>query len=95
MAEYYKKNKNKFIVYSAKRHATKLNATPKWANHKYITLWYILAKAEELRTGKQVHVDHIVPLQGKIVCGLHCENNMQLLFKEDNLKKSNKYMESL
>lgn len=65
--------------------------TPKWANFKYIELWYIFARMEAERTGKSVHVDHIVPLKSKFVCGLHCEQNMQLLFAEDNFKKNNKY----
>jgi hypothetical protein len=71
--------------------AKKLNATPTWANKKYIKLWYELAIMEEKRTGRKVHVDHIIPIRGKLVCGVHCEDNMQLLFAEDNCSKSNAF----
>ena len=74
------------------RHILKTQAIPKWSNQKYIKLWYQLAIIEEERTGRKVHVDHIVPLKGKLVCGLHCEDNMQLLFAEDNISKGNKYV---
>lgn len=85
-----KSNKDKRNFYTTSRKARKLLATPKWANDDYIKLWYKLAKIEEKRTGKKVHVDHIVPLKGRNVCGLHCEDNLQLLFAEDNLKKRNR-----
>lgn len=85
-------NSGKTNSYTAKRRADKLLATPAWANQKYIDIWYVLAKSEEARTGRKVHVDHIVPLQGELVCGLHCESNMQLLFAEDNIRKSNTFV---
>jgi len=80
---------------SSTRKAAKLNATPVWANEKYIKLWYKLAQVEAKRTGRVVHVDHIIPLQGKNVCGLHCEDNMQLLLAEDNYSKGNKHYNCL
>ena len=67
-------------------------AKPDWANDKFMELWYKLAKVEERRTGKKVHVDHIIPLKGRNVCGLHCEDNMQLLFAEDNWSKGNSHV---
>ena len=66
-------------------------ATPEWASMEYMNLFYRFAKIESERTGKHVHVDHIYPLNSKWVCGLHCEDNMQLLFAEDNIRKSNHY----
>ena len=68
-----------------------MHAVPPWAKKKYIEIWYEMARLEGVRTGRAVHVDHIVPLTSKIVCGLHCEDNMQLLFAEDNVAKSNKF----
>lgn len=62
-----------------------------WANKKYIKLFYLLAKEEGKRTGRDVQVDHIVPLKSDVVCGLHNEFNLQLLFKEDNISKSNRF----
>lgn len=73
------------------RQAKKRNAQPSWANTKYITLFYKLARIEEARIGEPVHVDHIVPLQHELVCGLHCEFNLQLATANHNLEKSNKF----
>jgi hypothetical protein len=67
----------------AKRKAIKLRATPKFAN---------LEKIKEIYKNcpKGYHVDHIIPLQSKIVCGLHVEWNLQYLTASANCSKSNK-----
>jgi hypothetical protein len=83
-------NLDKRAVSGARRRAHKLNATPVWANSRYIKLFYSIAKDESQRTGVKIHVDHIVPLQSRIVCGLHCEQNLQLLFVGENSKKGNR-----
>lgn len=72
------------------RVARKLKATPSWANQSYMELFYECAKLEEERTGRKCHVDHIVPLKSDLVCGLHVEDNLQILFLEDNISKSNR-----
>ena len=68
----------------------KKSALPSWANLKEIKQIY--KEAANLRdSGKNVHVDHIIPLNGKNVCGLHIEYNLQIIDSNDNLKKSNNW----
>lgn len=70
--------------YVAKRRAEKIKATPKWAVLKDINEFY-----KNCPEGH--HVDHVVPLKGKNVCGLHVSNNLQYLPARDNLIKGNKF----
>jgi hypothetical protein len=99
--QYYLENKEKIQQYmksiQSKRTATerkrkvrKLNAMPYWANSDLIEFQYIKAKFMEWFTGEKYHVDHIIPLQGENVCGLHVEYNLQVLPATENIKKSNK-----
>ena len=68
----------------AKRRASKLQRTPKWADLKAIKQFY-------LNCPEGYHVDHDVPLQGVNVSGLHVLNNLVYLTAEDNIKKGNKW----
>lgn len=79
----------KYAHYENLRRARKLKATPLWANLEYIKIFYFLAKEEEKRLQVKVHVDHIVPLRSKLVCGLHNEFNLQLLTQKQNSSKLN------
>ena len=61
-----------------------LDRTPNWADLRKIKQIY-------KNCPEGMHVDHIVPLHGKLVSGLHVEYNLQYLSAEDNMSKSNKY----
>lgn len=86
---YQKANPHIFNAHSAKRRATKLQATPAWANLEAIKEMYQLAAIFN-STGINLHVDHIVPLISDRVCGLHCEANLQLLPATENKSKGNR-----
>jgi hypothetical protein len=77
--------------YAYQRHTAKLKAFPKWANKEAILEVYKKAKRIEKETGIKQHVDHIVPLRGKNVCGLHVEYNLQVLSARENIAKNNKW----
>lgn len=68
-------------------------ATPVWADMDKIKLIYLKRDKLIETTNTQYHVDHVVPLQGKNVCGLHCEQNLQILEASINLSKSNTFKE--
>ena len=72
-------------VIEAKKHKRYiLDRTPEWSDLDKIDQFY-----RNCPTG--YHVDHIIPLRGKLVSGLHVLDNLQYLTAHDNLEKSNKY----
>lgn len=100
--KYYSENKEKEKIYGklwdknnpdkrrygyAKRRALKKLAMPKWLTDEQVS------KIKEIYKNcpDGFHVDHIIPLQGKIVCGLHVPENLQYLTKKENLSKGNKF----
>lgn len=85
-ALYLANNLDKHCVNQALRRATKLRATPPWLTSEHKKQIKEIYK----NCPKGYHVDHIVPLQGKNVRGLHVPWNLQYLSAEDNIRKSNK-----
>ena len=67
--------------------ANKLSQTPKWVD------WKELQEISKFYKSCPVgyHVDHIIPLQGEKVSGLHCLSNLQYLAAEENIAKHNRY----
>jgi 5-methylcytosine-specific restriction endonuclease McrA len=72
------------------------DATPKWLSRKQkseIRQLYQIAITMTQTTGEQYVVDHIVPLRGEAVCGLHVPWNLRVITQDENLKKSNKLVD--
>jgi hypothetical protein len=82
---YKNKNYGKVISWQANYRAKKLQATPKWFEKDLVEKVYEKAKIWGFE------VDHVVPLNSEIVCGLHCWANLQLLTTSLNSSKKNKY----
>ena len=72
---------------TAKRKAHIKQATPPWANEFFIAEAYDLAAKREQVCGGKWHVDHVIPLRGKLVSGLHVETNLQVIRAGVNQRK--------
>lgn len=84
-------NPGKVNALTAKRRKCVRQATPAWANFQAMEVVYVEARRLTEETGIPHHVDHVVPLTSKLVCGLHCEFNLQILTGPENLAKHNRH----
>jgi hypothetical protein len=90
IAAWGRENRHRVNANNAKRIAAKYRATVAWADRDAIRAFYAEAARLTDETGIRHEVDHIYPLQGELVCGLHCEANLQILTKEENIRKLNR-----
>lgn len=88
--QWLKRNKDYSCFKRKLRECRKQMAIPLWADLNKIKIYYQNAKLLTEVTGEKYHVDHIIPLNGRNVCGLHWEGNLQILPASMNIRKSNK-----
>jgi 5-methylcytosine-specific restriction endonuclease McrA len=96
--QWQKRNPDKVVAYVQLRDAQKKNALAMWDTELTTLVTKEAAALCRLRAktlGGKWHVDHVVPLRGKIVSGLHVWNNLQVLPAKANISKGNKFCEAM
>jgi len=96
-AEYKDRNVDVVRADTSVRKRRHREATPKWltpAERLQMRDLYLQARKLTELTRERYVVDHIVPLRGEEVCGLHVPWNLRVITQEENLKKSNKHVDT-
>jgi hypothetical protein len=89
---YRKRNRGKKAAEWVAWYADRLQRTPPWADLKAIRKIYEESHRVTKATGLEHHVDHIIPMRGKLVSGLHIAENLRVLPGPENLAKGSKFM---
>lgn len=87
---YYEENKSYHLNKNATRRSFEKLAVPNWANKKKIEAIYEFSVIVSKDLKEKFHVDHLIPLRGNNVCGLHVEENLRVIPARSNLSKGNK-----
>lgn len=90
-----KVNRQYYAAWASERRASKLSATVSWDkefSEFVLEEAFSLAKLRFTMFNFKWHVDHIVPLRGKTICGLHVWNNLQVIPAITNMKKGNRWI---
>jgi hypothetical protein len=93
--DYRKRNPHKVAYWTSKRRLAKMQRTPKWLTRHHlavIEMFYETSNNFSKETGTQFHVDHIIPLQGRNVSGLHVPWNLQIIEAAVNIAKKNRIL---
>lgn len=93
-AAYAKRNSHIVNAAVSRRRAAKLKQTPVWVGAEEAWLIkeiYDLARLRTKMHGFSWHVDHVIPLKGTLVSGLHVPSNLQVIPANENIRKYNKH----
>lgn len=90
---HYEANKAASFEYTVRRKRTIKQQTPAWANFSEMRKIYnSCIEMNKLAGYAKYHVDHVVPLKGLSVTGLHVEHNLRIIEAIENLKKGSKHV---
>jgi hypothetical protein len=89
--KYRKNHAAEYAIYHNTRRLAKMNRTTSWRNDDIIKCYYSLSIRLSNCLDIPFQVDHIIPLQGKLVSGLHVETNLQVITAPQNRTKSNSF----
>lgn len=92
LKEYRQRHPEAVLARIALRRAKKLQAVPSWFEKEAVNSLYKERKRISEETGIEHHVDHIVPLNGKFVSGLHCLDNLKIITAVENIAKNNTFI---
>lgn len=90
--EWSAESKGQWVAYVVARQKRIKQATPIWADINLIKEFYIKAQQLSKETNIPHEVDHIIPIQGKLVSGLHVPANLQILTEKENQQKNAKFI---
>jgi hypothetical protein len=94
-ASWRSRNRSRMNYHQGKRRSAEIQASPNWCDNEWedfrIAEIYHLSELRTNLSNFKYQVDHIVPLQSNLVCGLHCADNLQILEASANISKGNRY----
>lgn len=88
MKRYLENNRDALYATNNERKSRVRVSQPSWVDYKEIKKVYRLAREISKKTGIPHAVDHIVPIKGRTVCGLHVPWNLQIITAQENSEKS-------
>lgn len=89
--DYYLRDEEPYGDRKGKREYLMKYAKPKWANDSELEKIYRMRDELNSESGEQYEVDHVIPICGKLVCGLHVPENLRIIPKAENRLKSNRF----
>lgn len=95
IAAWKARNKGRLVYYTTVRQRGIKRATPPWVRTDELLAFYDEARKLTAETGTLYHVDHIVPINNGLVCGLHVPWNLRVVTAAENVRKGNRLVEKI